>query len=126
MVAQKVYRPRIGLAIVLGLAIGLVGSLMALKVITPPPNYVANPLPRYEYEDDTPPSRSREDSARILLQQADAAVERRDFLSADRLYGHCIELADLGDCHRGLAGVLFLARDPSARAHYEKYAAATP
>ncbi len=118
MSAARVYRPRIGLAIALGLAIGLVATLALLRLASPPANFIANPIPRYEYEHDAEPSPAQTRSAEYMLEQGNAALAAGDLVEADVFYGHCIQIADLAACHRRLASVLYLARDPGARAHY--------
>lgn len=115
---SRAYRPRIGLAIVLGIAIGLAGTLTLLRLASPPPNFVANPSPRYEYLHDNAPSGAQTRTAEFMLQQGNAALHAGNLAEADVFYGHCIQIADLAACHRRLAAMLYLVRDPGARAHY--------
>jgi serine/threonine protein kinase len=65
-------------------------------------------------------------NVRVAQSMADAAKEQlaEDKLEpAVQLLGACIEIADLPECHRVLAGVLLVAGEPAGRFHLERYLA---
>lgn len=105
----------------IGMAIGLTGTIAFLNAATPPPSVEIEWTVRYTYDGGrTEPGDEKTRLAENLASSAEAALIANDLYTADELLGHCIELADLRECHRMLAPILYLVRDDGAHAHFDQ------
>jgi serine/threonine protein kinase len=117
------------LAAMLLAAAGGIVSVLALhhpKVSAPPLVLVApasgdlvRPLSAYQGTGN--PSSKDVQDAIGMLESAQDHLDKKDVDGAEGLLEQCIALADLAECHRMLATILALTRNPAARTHFEQY-----
>ncbi len=117
------------LALVGGAAIGHVAASPEIPV----PNVVLVPGPARAAEltasfkgGAAGPSPADLRDAKSMLSSADDHLAKRDLERARDFLKLCIEIADLPECHKRMASLLSLTRDPAARTHLEHYLRIAP
>jgi serine/threonine protein kinase len=127
-------RPLIRWALIVGTAsLVSVAATLSLRIhrapseivlVAPGSGEAARPLTSYKGSGALKTEEIRD--ALGLHESALAELKKKDLDAAEALLRECIELADLPECHRTLATMLALTRNPAARTHFEHYLTIAP
>lgn len=108
-------------AFVSSLVVGLAaGALLRPNTVKTLRTRATTPSLGYTYKGDAPPTDRAIAWAKKTLEEGRASLAARDLGEAERMFGACIEMADLPECHAEIALVLWLADHPEAAVHRDR------